>query len=430
MSQPKPPLNVNRRDFLGKSARNAAGVAVGVWSWGVARASGTDAIRIGVIGVGAQGADLTRRLAALPGAVITALCDVDQQMLQAAHKTLHSSRHAPVLVAHHEELLSRSDVDAVVIATPDHWHALLARDACLAGKDVYLEQPVAHTLAEGQQLIRLAEQTGCIIQTGLPQRSGAHFQSAMQLLQSGDLGPVHVAKAWAMHRRSSIGRVAESQAPAGVDYDRWLGPAPARPFQANRFHQHWNWHWDYGSGELGTWGVQLLDLVRWGLNLDLPTRVCAQGGRRRFHDDRETPDTLTVQFEFPEVDVIWEHRQWSSRGLEGRTAAAAFYAERGTLVIDRSGWKVYDGPGRLYADASELHDNHLQNWLDCIHSRRTPVADLTIGQRSMALCHLGNIACRLGREVRFDPATTSFLHDPEADALAGLCEMPAVEDQA
>ncbi|SFJ32435.1 Gfo/Idh/MocA family protein [Planctomicrobium piriforme] len=411
---------VNRRDFLGKTARNAAGVAVGVLSLGsAARKFGpNDQIQIGIIGAGAQGRELAQHLLAIPGVRITSLCDVDAHQLAAAQHLLHDhSDHRPVAVTGHEQLLQRSDVDAVVIATPDHWHAAICREACLAGKDVYLEQPVAHSVAQGQSLVDIAHKTGRIIQTGLPQRSGAHFQSAIELLRSGEIGRVHLAKAWAMHRRRSIGRVATAAAPVGVDYERWLGPAPARPFQATRFHQHWPCFWDYGSGELGQWGVQLLDIVRWGLNLDLPTRIAATGGNRAFHDDRETPDTLSVQFEFPELDVIWEHRQWSTRGLEGRTAAVAFYGDRGTLIVDRSGWKLYDGPTGKYADASELHQSHLANWLDCLRTRQTPTADIAVGQRSMTLCHLGNIAYRLGRELRFSPDSLTFTQDAAANRM-------------
>jgi predicted dehydrogenase len=167
--------------------------------------------------------------------------------------------------------------------------------------------------------------------------------------------------------------------------------------------------------------VQLLDVVRWGLNLDLPTRIIASGGQRFFHDDRETPDTLNVMFEFPDVDVFWEHRQWSSRGIEGRTAAVAFYGDRGTLIVDRSGWKVYDGRDGLFANASDIKQSHMRNWIDCIRTRSAPRADLAIGQRSMTLCHLGNIAYRLGREVRFDAESMSFGTDREANSLLS-CE--------
>jgi predicted dehydrogenase len=417
----------NRRQFLGNSARNAAGMAAGVLSLGAAtRGSPNEILNVGVIGLGTQGRELAQSLQAMHDVRIAALCDVDAQAAaRAQHDFTAANGQRPLIVTAHDKLFDRPDVDAVVVATPDHWHARMAVEACQAGKDLYLEQPVAHTIQEGELVVRTAQRTGRIVQTGLPQRSGAHYQSAIELLHAGELGRVHLAKGWAIHRRRSIGKAAPAAAPMGVDYDRWLGPAPARSFQANRFHQNWPWFWDYGAGELGLWGVQLLDVVRWGLNLDLPKRVVATGGQRGFHDDRETPDTLTVQFEFPQLEVVWEHRQWSSHGVEGRTAAAAFYGEAGTLVIDRSGWKVYGGREGLYANASEIRMSHLRNWIDCVRSRRAPTADLSIGQRSMALCHLGNIAYRLGREVHFDPATMSFGGDHAAnDFLAARARSP------
>lgn len=411
----------NRREFLGNSARNAAGMAAGIFGLGTAtsRTPGpNDTIHIGLIGLGQQGRELAGTLCQVPGVRITAICDVDVQALAAAqHEIEDVTGHRPVIITPHEKLLSRPDVDAVVIATPDHWHARMTIEALRAGKDVYLEQPVAHSITEGRAIAQVAGQTKRIIQTGLPQRSGAHFHSAVELLRSGEIGRVHLAKAWAVHRRRSIGKVASVPPPAGVDYERWLGPAAHRSFQPNRYHQNWTWFWDYGSGELGLWGVQLLDVVRWGLHLDLPGRVAATGGQRAFNDDRETPDTLTVQYEFPDVDVIWEHRQWSSRGIEGRTAAVAFYGEHGTLIVDRSGWKVYDGREGLYANTSEIRQTHVRNWIECIRTRQTPTADLAVGERSMLWCHLGNISCRLGREVRFDPLTFTCGADTEANAL-------------
>lgn len=421
MTEPNSTPGFNRRQFLGSSARNAAGVAAGMFSLGMAaqrQASAGESLQIGIIGLGQQGRELAAELVRIPGVRITTLCDVDVQALAAAqHDIEDATGNRPVLLAEHEKLINRSDVDAVVVATPDHWHARMAIEALQSGKDLYLEQPVSHTIQEGQAILQAAAQARRIVQTGLPQRSGAHFQSAIDLLRSGEIGRVHLAKAWAVHRRRSIGKAAVAKSPMGVDYDRWLGPAPARPFQSNRFHQTWPWFWDYGSGELGIWGVQLLDVVRWGLNLDLPVRIAASGGRRGFHDDRETPDTLTIQFEFPEVDVVWEHRQWSSRGIEGRTAAVAFYGEQGTLIIDRSGWKVYDGREGLFANASDIRQAHLQNWIDSIRTRQAPSADLETGARSMLMCHLGNLSSRLGREIRFDPETLSFGPDTAAAQL-------------
>ncbi|MCA8997561.1 MAG: Gfo/Idh/MocA family oxidoreductase [Planctomycetaceae bacterium] len=419
-SQTQQATSVNRRDFLGNSALNAAGVAVGMWTIGSpSHVEANDRIRIGLIGLGQQGRELGSLLNQFPAVEINAICDVDARALAVAQDELSLGRRRPIAVSRHEQLLERADVDAVVIAAPEHWQAQLAVDASLAGKDVYLEQPVAHSIEEGTKLEAVVNQQGTILQTGLPQRSGAHFASAVRLLQSGEIGRVHLAKAWAVHRRRSLGRCASTQPPQGVDFERWLGPAPKQPFRPNRFHGDWPWFWEFGSGELGQWGVQLLDVVRWGMDLDLPSRIIATGSNNAFRDDRETPDTMTVQYSFPEVDVIWEHRQWSRRGIEGRTAASAFYGDRGTLVVDRSGWKVYDGKPGLFADASDMKRSHLKDWLDAIRQRIPPSAPIDVGQRSMTLCHLGNIAWRLGREIRFDRDSMNFGDDGEANQLLG-----------
>ncbi|MEZ5939830.1 MAG: Gfo/Idh/MocA family oxidoreductase [Planctomycetaceae bacterium] len=411
--------NYNRREFLNASARNAAGAAVGALGLGLsAHAGEPERIRVGIVGAGNRGQELALLFAQQPGAVVTSLCDVDIRHAALLQDELRKTTGArPVVVPDHEALLSRSDVDAVVIATPDHWHARIAVDACQAGKDIYLEQPVALSIHQGDQIAAAARQSGSLIQTGLPQRSGAHFQSAVNAVQSGAIGDVRFAKAWAVHQRRPLSHQESSTPPPGVDYDRWLGPAENRPFQPARFHQNWQWFWDYGAGELGCWGVQYLDVVRWGLNLDLPSRISASGGCLYLQDQRETPDTLTVQYEFDDVQVLWEHRQWSSHGIEGRTAGAAFYGSDGTLVIDRSGWKVYGGRQPLFEGASEIRSAHVANFLNSVRTRQSPAADIETGHRSMTLCHLGNISYRLGRALKFDAQSNSFVSDDEANNL-------------
>jgi predicted dehydrogenase len=289
--------------------------------------------------------------------------------------------------------------------------------ACQAGKDVYVEKPVSHNVREGQQMVAAARRHGRVVQSGLQQRSGSHFQSAVDFVRSGRLGAVHLAKAWTVHRRKPIGQKRDGMPPDGVDYDLWLGPAPLRPFNANRFHYNWHWFWDYGTGELGNWGAHMLDVARWGLGVGLPTRISATGGRFHFDDDQETPDTLVVQYAYPRATIVWEHRLWSTHGVEGRSAAAAFYGEAGTLVVDRGGWKVYDLAETIASDPGEQPISHLRNFVDCIKSRSRPTADIETGHISSALCHLGNIAYRVGREVTFFPEVASFANDREANLL-------------
>jgi predicted dehydrogenase len=426
------PNELNRRQFLGNSARNAAGMAAGVVGLGTAGAlaasssSPSERVRIGVIGVRAQGRDLAAALAALPDVEIAALCDVDGAVLEAARGIVAeaSGGRAPEIASDYRRLLDRRNVDAVVIATPDHWHAAMCIEACQSGKDVYVEAPVSHRIEEGARMVAAARESGRVVQSGLQQRSGAHFRAAVELVKSGEIGHVRVAKAWVVHRRKPIGRKADVSPPERVDYDRWLGPAPGRKFNPNRFHHNWQCFWDYGSGELGAWGVHLLDLARWGMGVGLPLRVAATGGTHYLIDDRETPDTLCVQYSYPRASIVWEHRQWSSHGIEGRSAAVAFYGDNGTLIVDRGGWKVYGRRDGMAQDASECVIAHLQDFVDAVRARRTPQADIEVGHLSATLCHLGNIAYRVGREVAFDPGAMNFAWDGEANALLSAADRP------
>jgi predicted dehydrogenase len=312
-------------------------------------------------------------------------------------------------------LLDDPSLDAVVVATPDHWHAPMTILACEAGKDVYVEKPVSHTLVEGPAMIAAARRHRRVVQAGLQQRSGEHFRSAVEYVQSGRLGSVHLAKAWTVHQRKSIGFKKDARAPAAVDYDLWLGPAPSRPFNPNRFHHNWHWFWDYGTGELGNWGVHLLDIARWGLAVDFPTQVSAAGGKHHFHDDQQTPDTLLVNYAYPGKTITWEHRLWSSHGLEGRSAAVAFCGDRGTLIVDRGGWKVYGHKESVAAGPSDLVEPHLRNFVDCVKSRSVPACSIETGHISSALCHLGNLAYRLGHSVTVN-SVSGTLADESANS--------------
>lgn len=255
------------------------------------------------------------------------------------------------------------------------------------------------------------------MQVGLQQRSGSHFRSAVEYLRSGRLGSVRLAKAWIVHRRRSIGRKLTCEAPLQVDYGQWLGSAPAREFNPNRFHFNWRWFWDYGGGELAHWGVHMLDVARWGLGVDSPTRISAIGGQYGFDDDQETPDTLSVQYAFETKTILWEHRLWSSHAIEGRSSGVAFHGDQGTLVVDRGGWKVYDHSENITADASELLTTHLRQFIDCVKSRQTPSASLQVGHLASTMCHLGNISYRVNREIAFDPNRQDCGSDEAANQL-------------
>jgi predicted dehydrogenase len=415
---------INRREFLGASAANAAGMAAagvaGLTGVAVAaKAAANDRVAVGVVGIRSQGKTLATVLGAFSDVDVVALCDVDEGLLPQAGREVEAVQgHSPRLFTDFRRLLDDPSIGAVLIATPDHWHAPMTILACEAGKDVYVEKPVSHSLAEGPAMVAVAQKYRRVVQSGLQQRSGEHFRTAVEYVRSGKLGSVHLAKAWTVHQRKAIGFKKNVPAPAGIDYDLWLGPAPSRPFNPNRFHYNWHWFWDYGTGELGNWGVHLLDVARWGLGVEFPTQVSAIGGKHHFHDDQQTPDTLVVNYAYPAKTITWEHRLWSAHGMEGRSAAVAFCGDRGTLIVDRGGWKVYGQKESAAMGPSDLLGPHLRNFVDCVKSRAVPACSIETGHVSSALCHLGNIAYRVGRSIQVNSAAGTISEDAVANQLA------------
>ena len=416
--QVKDSSGCNRREFLGSSAKNAAGVAAGmvapnVVALGQGSGEAGSPVRIAVVGVRNQGRKLVREFAQLPGSNVVAVCDVDDSILTSAVKSVEEvGQAAPEQIRDHRVLLDRNDIDAIVVATPNHWHEVMAREVVEADKHLYLEVPVTRTLGETDSLRQAADRGRKVIQTGLQQRSCSHFQSAIHYLRSGRLGRITMARAWTSHKRKPLAAVADRPCPEGIDYAAWLGPEqqPESPdqFNPNRFHFHWRWFWDYGGGELGDWGVHLLDTVAWGLNLGWPQQVSATGMRTVQHSPQQTPDTMSVQYLFDDCVVTWEHRQWCHYGSEGRSSAVAFFGERGMLILDRGGWKVYhqqDGPTE--SGTCQL-SNHCQDFIRSIRESHAPNAGLAEGQLATELAHLGNLAYQLGQTVRCDPERRSL----------------------
>lgn len=419
---------VSRRQFLGGSACNAVGLAAGLVGFAGSSAAGllNDRVRLGIIGVRRHGRKLAVELARQPGADVAVLCDVDESVLDRALRDLAESPASPRRCRDFRDVLSDPAIDAVVVATPDHSHAAIAIEALRSGKDVYLETPVCHTLDEGRAL-RLAERTsGQILQTGHFERSLPHIRRAIEFVRSGRLGSVPLAKAWAVHRRPvPAATTGPIEAPAGVDYSGWLYPTVEQPFDPHRFHRGWATCWDFGSGELGTRGVALLDLARWGLGVGTPERVTAFGSRLD-GNATETPDSLIVSYRFPGTTIQWEHRQWSNHPPEGRSAAVAFYGERGTLVLDRGGWKVYDTKEPAGEDGRADLSAHLRNFLNAVRTRQRPAASLEAGIAAAELCQLATIALRCDRELRIDPATAAIVSDDEAASLSAGRYRPGV----
>jgi predicted dehydrogenase len=238
-------------------------------------------------------------------------------------------------------------------------------------------------------------------------------------VRGGKLGKVPFARTWIAGNRPSIGHKADKPTPPGIDYDLWLGPAPQRPFNPNRFHYEWHWNWDYGTGEIGNNGIHALDVARWVLALDAPKTISSGGGKLFYDDDRQTPDTQIAVFDFPGTTIIWEHRIWSKTGVEGEPFGIILYGEKGTLVFDKKGWHVQDGVTASDKATEEFQKTHFRNFLDCIRDGKRPNADIEEGHKSTRLCHLGNIAQRVGRRLTFDATTETLRGDAAANQLLG-----------
>jgi predicted dehydrogenase len=402
----------DRREFL--SAAAAGLLALPGRS---SRAAASERVRIAVIGLRNRGIDHAQMFASNSGAEVVAVCDVDDSMFEKPIKAVEKIASSPPrMEKDFRRLLDDKSIDAITIATPDHWHALLTVLACQAGKDVYVEKPASHNMVEGRRMVEAARKYKRVVQLGTQWRSTPHVIDAITRVRAGGVGKVGMARAWIHQVRKPIGHGKPGSVPAGVDYAMWQGPASDRPFYPNRFHYNWHWFWHWGTGELGNNGVHGVDVARWGLGADAPLAVSSGGGKYIFDDDQEVPDTQTVTWEFPGACVAWEHRMWSKHPTEKSGFGVAFYGDKGTMIIDDHGWRIEDGDGSQAKRTAEGQAEHVQNFLDCVKSREKPNADIEIGHSSTRLCHLGNIAFRTGKKLVFDALTESF-HEPAADAL-------------
>ncbi len=414
---------MNRRDFLKGSAQVAGIVGLTTTraqAQKVEKAPPSERVVVGVMGVRGRGRGLAQGFASLPNAEVAYLCDVDDSVVPPALKAVtERQEREPKVVKDFRRILDDKDVHALVIATPDHWHAVATVFACQADKDVYVEKPVSHNVREGRIMVEVARRTKRIVQAGTQSRSGAHFHSAVEFLRSGKLGRVLMAKAINSQRRANIGKKPDAPVPPGVDYDMWLGPAPKRPFNPNRFHYNWHWYWDYGTGDLGNDGVHQVDVARWGLGVTAPISVTCHGGKYFFDDDQQTPDTQIVVWDFGHCTLIFEQRLWAPYHEHGYENGNIFYCENGYMKLGADGWKVFgprDEPGPT-SSGSERDRAHLNNFVECVKTRSKPNADVEEGHYSALLCHLGNISYRLGRRLKFDPKTETFIGDAEANKL-------------
>jgi predicted dehydrogenase len=418
---------MNRRTFIQSST---IAMASGMTALGA-----NDRINVAVIGVRSRGRDHITSYSKLPEARIAAVCDIDQAQIERAvtltdkltgykpRKTYQDLR----------KLFEDKDIDAVSIATCNHWHALATVWACQAGKDVYVEKPASHEIWEGRKMVEAGRKYNRMVQVGMQSRTTAHKMKGMQLLREGAIGKVYLAKGLCYKRRKSIGHQPDGPVPPGVDYDIWLGPAAMRPFNPNRFHYNWHWFWDTGNGDIGNQGVHEMDICRWGLNKDtLPEVVVSDGGKYVYHDDQETPNTQIATFHYPDCELMFEVRGLltggeGGMGYEGDNAGVVgnlFYGSDGWMSIDLNGFQIHRGEdGKVaqqmkYAEAIKWDTTpHIQNFLKAVKSRNRKdlTCDIEEGHLSAALVHMANISYRTGRKLHFDPQAERFVNDDEAN---------------
>jgi len=455
-------MAIDRRDFL-KTMGSSMAVSAAALALRGKVLGANDRVRVAICGVRGRGNDHLHGFAKVPGTEIAALCDVDESVLnQRLGDAEKLGMAKPKPYGDIRRLLEDKDIDAISIATPNHWHSLMAIWACQAGKDVYVEKPCSHNWFEGRQLVRAVKKYNRICQHGSQSRSNPAMLQAMQKLRDGTIGNVYMARALCYKWRASIGHTETEPVPAGVNYDLWTGPAPMKPFTRNRFHYNWHWIWDTGNGEVGNQAIHEIDIARWGLGVGFPVSVSAMGGHFMFDDDQETPNTLNATFAFEDGQgnrkmMELEVRHWitnheaeigtgayGSGGVPaaGLTAAATkkpdekpslgpkdaktntigniFYGSNGYLAIDG-----YDAYKTWLTDQAEpgpsgkASGDHWANFIDCVRSRRaedihSPIEEAHI---STTLVHLANASYRLGRSLRFNPAKEQVIDDDEAKRM-------------
>ena len=437
--------HINRRTFLKKTTAASAGVAVGQSA--IAKSSKrfdlNDTINIAVIGIRSRGKDHYRALAKIPNVRIAALCDIDQRLFpEAVDEVKELTGYKPKTVNDFQDVLSDDGIDAVSIATPNHWHALQTIWACQAGKDVYVEKPVSHTILEGRKMVEAARKYSRVVQTGTQSRSSVATLQAMDFLGEGGLGEIYMTKGLCLKPRGSIGHVKNSEIPEGVNWDAFLGPAPYRPFNLNRFHYKWHWFWDTGNSDLGNQGIHQTDIGRWALGkYTHPVRIQGLGNFFIWDSDQETPNIQILEFEYEDGSIlhfevrglgtnaeaglrignlVFGSKGWMSFTSEEEGKCKAYYSDIQLMESGFSSYKEEEGPVFTSEDpvTKDAVLNHFKNFIDCVRSRRWQDlnADILEGHLSSSLCHLGNIACRLKRSLKFNPHAEMFIDDREADS--------------
>ncbi len=436
--------NLTRRTFVKKSSAATAGIIMsGPFLRNSRAASANETVNVAVTGIRSRGKTHYRTLAKIPNVKIVAICDIDQRLIPEAVSEIEKlTGHKPAVETDFRKMMENKDIDAVTIATPNHWHALMTIWACQAGKDVYVEKPVSHTLEEGRKMVVAARKYNRVVQTGTQSRSNTAILKAMDFVHKGELGDIYMTKGLCFKPRGSIGHVADSPIPQGVNWDMFLGPAPYRPFNLNRFHYKWHWFWDTGNGDFGNQGIHQADIARWAMEkYSHPVKVKGTGRYFVWDSDQETPNIQQMEFEYEDGtilqfevrglgtnaeagvrigDLIYGSKGWIDLGNEDAGGGQVHYSE---IKIKPSGYSSYNeeaGPKFTNDDPATADAvlNHFTNFIDCVRSGvwQDLHADILEGHLSSSLCHLGNISCRLDRSLEFNPRAEKFVNDPEADS--------------
>jgi predicted dehydrogenase len=438
-------MNNSRRRFIKKVAAGSAGIAIGGTAFGFDARSykniigANERIRVATIGVNSRGNSMGRTFASQKDAEVASVCDVDERAIPKAIKTIMDAKqiNTPSSEKDCRRILDDKSIDAIYIATPDHWHAPLTIMACKAGKHVYVEKPLSHNPREGELAIAAARKYDRVVQMGAQRRSAPVLTQGIEQLHKGIIGRVYLAKTWYTNTRKD-NYLKPGTVPSWLDYNLWQGPAPHVSYQDGLIHYNWHWFWHWGTGEALNNGTHEVDVARWGLGVDFPIRVTSVGGRYQYKDDWETPDTQLITMDYPgRVSLLWECRSSNGRKIEGSDRGIIFYGENGSLDTGGDSYKVYDLGGNLINEVKSIEtqdvlqgrntaspslrmdSQHVEDFLDAIRNNRRPNCDVELGYKSVVSMQLGNIAWRVGRDLKIDPANGHILGDTDAQKLWG-----------
>jgi len=408
----------SRRTFVWGAGAAVSGLAASKMR------SANDTVRVAVLGLNGRGRDHIAGFSGLPDAEVAMLCDPDALVLGQRASQLQERYGRKIEITQDlRRVFDNKDIDAVSIATPNHWHALATIWACQAGKDVYVEKPGAHNIFEGRKMVEAAHKYNRIVQHGVQLRSSEALQEAVEQLNNGAIGKVYMSRGLVFRWRPSIGHKGTEATPPHLNWDIWQGPAQARDFTRRLVHYNWHWHWDYGNGDVGNQGIHETDMCMWGLGVtSLPSKITSMGGKFLFDDDKETPETQTSLYYYPKENkmIQFEVRPWCTNTEGGASVGNIFYGSEGYMVIKGyDSYEIFLGEKKSPGPQRRAGGNHFANFIKAVRSRKTSDQNgpVETAHLSSALAHLGNIAYRLGRVLEFDPTAEKFPHDEEANAM-------------